>query len=394
MNIEKISSSIGAFSHIIHILRVVIITTIFGALAIIATPQSRDLIRSLSDKYILCLFLVFTFMWSILSWHTSRYLLDISVEISLIKKKSSLYNWIPRIIGLLPFIFFFVSFFLMETYTPPFSMVIILAILYLVFVINRKKYIKDKNEPEFIDKIKNIFIILNLIVLIIFIGLSFINPLIFQKIGSLPILLIFLSSLLSINYIPFSIIKALKYSNKLKDNNYSLWVKAILNLPILSIVFILMVLVFSNNHIVRKIETDKDFKTKSLGDDFKEWIRVRKDSSYNSYPVILIAAEGGGIRSAYWTTSILSKIQDEFKLEKDENDSFYKHIYAISSVSGGTLGSSVFSALIKDNENNIFEKGSKFFRFPYLSISTSLQSPRVNLYNNSSGYLKLESNLK
>jgi hypothetical protein len=58
------------------------------------------------------------------------------------------------------------------------------------------------------------------------------------------------------------------------------------------------------------------------------------------YPVFIVAAPGGGIRAAYWTAGILSALQDA-------NGNFARHVLAISSVSGGSVGAGIFAALVK-----------------------------------------------
>lgn len=56
-------------------------------------------------------------------------------------------------------------------------------------------------------------------------------------------------------------------------------------------------------------------------------------------PMILVAAEGGGIRAAYWTASVLSALQDRYPC-------FASGVAGLSGVSGGSLGSSVFAAQV------------------------------------------------
>ena len=59
------------------------------------------------------------------------------------------------------------------------------------------------------------------------------------------------------------------------------------------------------------------------------------------YPLFVVAAEGGGIRAAYWTALVLTTIQDA-------NPCFADQLFALSGVSGGSLGSAVFTALLTD----------------------------------------------
>jgi hypothetical protein len=56
------------------------------------------------------------------------------------------------------------------------------------------------------------------------------------------------------------------------------------------------------------------------------------------YPVFIIAAEGGGIYAASAISTLLAKLQDAVP-------EFSKHVFAISGVSGGSLGAAVFRAL-------------------------------------------------
>ena len=57
------------------------------------------------------------------------------------------------------------------------------------------------------------------------------------------------------------------------------------------------------------------------------------------HPLFIVATEGGGIRAAYWTATVLGTIQDA-------DSSFADHVLAISGVSGGSLGAAVFDGLV------------------------------------------------
>lgn len=81
-------------------------------------------------------------------------------------------------------------------------------------------------------------------------------------------------------------------------------------------------------------------------------------------PPILIAASGGASRSAFYVATVLGEIHDNPSLfwpkqlppsqrPKTAKD-VAKHIFAISSVSGGSLGSAVYAASIKGTHANLF----------------------------------------
>jgi hypothetical protein len=75
---------------------------------------------------------------------------------------------------------------------------------------------------------------------------------------------------------------------------------------------------------------------RSLGDALKDFRKLHADEERP--PLVLVTAAGGGIRAAYWTAAVLARLQDG-------QNRFASHIFAISAVSGGALGSSAFKAL-------------------------------------------------
>lgn len=85
-------------------------------------------------------------------------------------------------------------------------------------------------------------------------------------------------------------------------------------------------------------ELSKQFPLPSLA----AWLDTRTDKDeYTHYPVFLVATEGGGMRAAYYTASVLGALQDQCP-------AFAEHIYAIGSVSGGSLGAASFAASVAD----------------------------------------------
>lgn len=94
--------------------------------------------------------------------------------------------------------------------------------------------------------------------------------------------------------------------------------------------------------------------TAATGSDFAEWLNGDGDSrlarwdrktgpgeTRKIHPVFFVAAEGGGIRAAYWAADVLAGLQNA-------NPEFADHVYALSGVSGGSLGIAVFSALLAE----------------------------------------------
>jgi Patatin-like phospholipase len=108
----------------------------------------------------------------------------------------------------------------------------------------------------------------------------------------------------------------------------------------------------NDNHQVRYSKnTSSPTYSSSLEKSFKDWFENRtdlkafKEKGLKEYPVYVVSAQGGGIYAAYHSATALSKLHDTIP-------NFSDHVFAISSVSGGSLGSSVYSALVKNSQNN------------------------------------------
>ena len=151
-------------------------------------------------------------------------------------------------------------------------------------------------------------------------------------------------------------------------------------------VFILIVLALvlsafniNDNHQIRHFERldDTDYiQSLSLKQSFEDWLGHRRDldkfklasSEANSkeYPVYVVSAEGGGIFAAYHAAITLSRLNDTIS-------EFSEHVFAISGVSGGSLGATIYSSLVKENidarqgVNKIEDKAHNLLERDFLS---------------------------
>ena len=75
------------------------------------------------------------------------------------------------------------------------------------------------------------------------------------------------------------------------------------------------------------------------------WLTHRiADTPTGVVPVIIVAAEGGGSRSAHWTAGVLTHLDSKIP-------NFRQHVLAISGVSGGSVGSGFYFAWHRDHPN-------------------------------------------
>ena len=139
---------------------------------------------------------------------------------------------------------------------------------------------------------------------------------------------------------------------------------------LLLIAFVSTALNLNDNHEVRKLKPNVE-EQDSVSVALTRWVKQRPDRAYyqtkkypyidalnlsaerrdreieerRQYPIYVIAAQGGGIYAAHQTALALARIQDRCP-------AFAQHIFAISGVSGGSLGAALFSALVKFRTKN------------------------------------------
>ncbi|HEY2322922.1 MAG TPA: hypothetical protein VGJ82_08660, partial [Thermoanaerobaculia bacterium] len=100
---------------------------------------------------------------------------------------------------------------------------------------------------------------------------------------------------------------------------------------------------FNDNHAIGSVPggAPKRIRIRAA---FNEWAAAKlraNTSNPNRIPIFVVAAEGGGIRAAYWTATVLAQLQSRYP-------QFASHTFAISSVSGGSLGAATFLAALTE----------------------------------------------
>ncbi|HEX7830113.1 MAG TPA: hypothetical protein VF787_10670 [Thermoanaerobaculia bacterium] len=119
--------------------------------------------------------------------------------------------------------------------------------------------------------------------------------------------------------------------------------------PVFTFLFVwwLVISPLTDNHVIETFAHDPSTRPTISGafDTWFERLQAEHPPGANGkYPVILVATEGGGIRAAYWTAAVLTSLTDTLP-------SFPDHTFAISAVSGGALGATVYDTLlIRRNE--------------------------------------------
>jgi hypothetical protein len=99
-----------------------------------------------------------------------------------------------------------------------------------------------------------------------------------------------------------------------------------------------------DNHELRRLPPSGAARAASIEESAYAWLAAREPlfrqaaPGRKSIPVYIAAAEGGGLRAAYWTGSVLARLEDA------TGGRFSQHLFAVSAVSGGSLGAAAFAA--------------------------------------------------
>jgi len=117
------------------------------------------------------------------------------------------------------------------------------------------------------------------------------------------------------------------------------------HLPVFSALFATAVIfsLWNDNHAMRTLPEAQPAQRPNLRATLRAWI-ARHDAAIqrgDTVPFFVVDAEGGGIRAAYWTVTVLGEIQNR-------HPSFAAHLFSLSGVSGGSLGAAVFVALLNE----------------------------------------------
>lgn len=106
---------------------------------------------------------------------------------------------------------------------------------------------------------------------------------------------------------------------------------------------------------------------------FARWIANRRPTDGDTIPLVLVAAEGGGIRALNWTAETLIRLDSIIP-------QFSRHVYALSGVSGGGVGTVFYTVFLRDvpEPRRIarFDRFRAVIRDDYLSaVSAALLFP-------------------
>jgi len=122
-------------------------------------------------------------------------------------------------------------------------------------------------------------------------------------------------------------------------------------LPIFTIIVLFAVawtFLFDDNHDVRLRQESVAGKQLALKNAVDTWHphaqeMWKKNHGTSPVPLIIVATAGGASRAGYWTAKVLGELEDA-------HPDFHTYVFAISGVSGGSLGAAIWRAMIEEQK--------------------------------------------
>ena len=115
------------------------------------------------------------------------------------------------------------------------------------------------------------------------------------------------------------------------------------HVPLIFLLFVIALLssYFNDNHEIRHPRQAVSVDTRpSVTEALAVWGDANKATAKKeAVPFVVVATAGGGIRAAYWTATVLGDLHDNA-------NQFTHSTFALSGVSGGSVGATVYRALL------------------------------------------------
>jgi hypothetical protein len=328
---------------VIRSARYSVVSLLVGTLPILMLDQGRDLLLGLADPRSgrhQIWFVAWNVVWAFSVWYWSRVILDAGAG----DRPSKLYHdwsiWLPRVAGFLTLFGPGVAC-LLAAFDATASRgrlivlgtaCIVLSLLFGVYVLLRRRIrglsgptasgysIASMAKPSVV-----VFVLSSILSLVMLVWLTLFALDAGHRFGAVAILAIVAANTVFLGGLAVFLTRARRVPLELAAFAcaaiFSLW---------------------NDNHDVRLV--DLAAPPSDLSAVFSSWVTRAPGEPGKPVPVVVAAAEGGGIRAAYWTSLVLHHLADI----PDADVMFPERLFAISSVSGGSFGAAVYAGLRRD----------------------------------------------
>jgi hypothetical protein len=376
--LQKIWHSVREPFVLLRPVRFVVIPLALLLWALIWSDQGQDSIRAVVEFDKVCphwgavlWFILWVTVLALQSWYWSRQLLRIDFpqcaggtqtadEASPVSRTTAemaeahlgLHKWMPRVLGITAFVIAIGALlraayldysggwdYTMMVITITIAILIVLMILFITFVVVRR--VKVGASPRVASHS----------------GLAPLTKWILRSTLALAFLFVVwtaLSPLTAGVIFPSPSMLMLSAALWIGIGSWIVYWADLYRVPLFAILLLLAIVFsfFNDNHAVRKLPIDAGGATPArrtgIDQTFDAWLKTfhAKYPRETSPSVYIVATEGGGIRAAYWTAAVLTALQDAAP-------PFADHLFAISSVSGGSVGATVFTSLVADTNRAV-----------------------------------------
>ncbi|ADB42104.1 hypothetical protein [Spirosoma linguale] len=361
----------------------VIIITLLLSLYILTVPdQAGDMINAVIDdgvfhrlfQYIL----LSTLVWSWLVYGCTRMILHISpVGIRMNKESDLLLRWLPKVGGVLPALILAYAFWKPDRWQPYLLLLESGAMLIqFLWVEQHVPVFALPDHWRFSDRYTNIKQDIRCL---------WRHPLGRLVIRTGVMLTLFLIALFSLP-VQWGIAQRLRPTAIIifGITMYTFWGSVVVYFndyryrPLVLIVagYLVIISAFNDNTAVRKATgtlVPPISQRPTVDAHFAQWVAARRQEDGDTIPLVLVAAEGGGIRALNWTAETLIRLDSIIP-------GFSRHVYALSGVSGGGVGTVFYTAFLRDfaeaDRTRAFDQFRNVIRDDYLSgVSSALLFP-------------------
>lgn len=126
------------------------------------------------------------------------------------------------------------------------------------------------------------------------------------------------------------------------------------------LLFAVVISPLTDNHKLHTVAPPPSYQRQDPVTAFNKWLDSRPGFQ-NGYPVFFVMTEGGGIRAAYWTAAVLGALHDQ------THGAFTEHTFAISGISGGSVGAAVYDVAVATHAPSARVAGREALKYDALA---------------------------
>ena len=329
---------------------------LFGGGILLLTGQGREIALRVTDNWLhAAAFYVAILLWAVQSWFWARRILDeaFKADDEVEPFRQWLIDHVPRILGVLAYLLAGAALVLAwfsHIRALPHALLTLLVlatgVVFYVFMVKRRKLMQRwLKDPRWTGKggdleyLRRWLTWITLVYALLFTVLASVAPAAFGfTVGSAAVLFFALSTIVPVG-------SWLVY--KTEEHNFPV----VITLLLLALIFSF----FNDNHELRPTGTDP--QRKPLKEALAHWSEqatvVRETPrSEPTKPLLVVATAGGGLRAAYWTATVLGAAADAAP-------EFRRSLFAVSGVSGGSVGATFFNAILREDNRDCQDAESR-----------------------------------